>query len=106
MTRRTPNDDELRLITRAVARLRAGIAAIASGMIAGTALAVATLWLVIRGGVGVGTHLGLLRYYFPGYTVTWWGVLVGFFYGAASGALVGWSFASIYNRVRDRRLRP
>lgn len=106
MTRRAPSDDELHLITSAVARLRARIAAIAGGMMGGTLLAVATAWLVIRGGVDVGAHLGLLRYYFPGYRVTWWGVLFGFLYGAASGALVGWSFASLYNLVRDRRLRP
>jgi len=103
MTSRAPNDDDLRLVEAAVARLRARVAAITTGMICGTALTVATLWLVIRGGVDVGAHLGLLRFYFPGYTVTWWGAVVGFGYGALSGAAVGWSFASLYNRFSSWR---
>jgi hypothetical protein len=103
MTSRVPKGDELSLLSAAVARLRARVAAITTGMICGAALAVATLWLVIRGGVDVGAHLGLLRFYFPGYTVTWWGAVVGFWYGAAGGAVVGWSFASLYNLFSARR---
>lgn len=102
MKHREPSDEDLQLIGAAVARLRARVAALATGMIGGTALSVATLWLVLRGGVDVGAHLGLLRFYFPGYTVTWSGTVVGFFYGALTGALVGWSFASLYNWISAR----
>ncbi len=65
----TSGDREQVLVARAIARLRAGIVAIVTGMIGGVALLVATLWLVIKGGPNVGQHLGLLRAYYPGYAV-------------------------------------
>jgi len=93
----TSRDREQMLVARAIARLRAGIVAIVSGMIGGVALSVATLWLVIKGGPNVGQHLGLLRSYYPGYEVTWPGVLLGFVYGALTGAILGWCVAWLYN---------
>ena len=90
-------DREQVLVARAIARLRAGIVAIVTGMIGGVALLVATLWLVIKGGPTVGQHLGLLRSYYPGYAVTWTGALVGFVYGALTGAILGWCVAWLYN---------
>ena len=90
-------------LTRAVARLRAGVMAAVFGLTAGTGLWLATAWLVIRGGKNVGQHLGLLRFYFPGYTVTWGGAFVGFFYGALVGATAGFLLAWIYNRLSDWR---
>ena len=89
--------DERELIRSAIRRLRAGIVAIVFGMTCGVGLFVATIWLLIRGGPEVGRTLGLLGNYFPGYTVTWPGSLVGLFYGLLFGALVGWSTAWIYN---------
>jgi ABC-type nitrate/sulfonate/bicarbonate transport system permease component len=77
--------------------------AVVFGMVGGVGLSLATAWLVIRGGENVGKHLGLLRYYFPGYSVTWSGTVLGLFYGALVGALVGWLVAWIYNRVAARR---
>ena len=103
MTLRPPTKDEVRAIRATVARLRAGIMALVFGVAGGTAISIATLWLVIRGGEQVGPHLGLLSNYFPGYTVTWSGSIVGFFYGALVGALFGWAMAWIYNRVASRR---
>jgi hypothetical protein len=64
---------------------------------------VATAWLLIRGGEDVGKNLGLLRHYFPGYSVTWPGAFVGFFWGALSAAAVGFAVAWIYNQVVERR---
>ena len=101
--------EEHQIIRHAVVRLRAGILAIVFGMLGGSGLAVATLWLVLRGGQRVGAHLGLLRFYFPGYSVSWPGVVVGFLYGALTGALVGWAVATIYGRIatwRQERSRP
>lgn len=103
MSEAGPSAAELALLRTAAARLRAGIMAIVCGLLGGSALAVATAWLVIRGGPRVGQHLGLLRHYFPGYAVTWPGALLGFLYGALVGAAVGWSLAWIYNRVADLR---
>ena len=90
-------------LAHAVARLRAGVMAAVFGMTAGTGLFLATAWLVIRGGKNVGQHLSLLRFYFPGYSVTWGGAFVGFVYGAAVGAAAGFLLAWIYNRLADWR---
>ena len=102
MTQRPPTQNEVRAIRATVARLRAGIMALVFGVGGGIAIAIATLWLVIQGGDVVGPNLGLLSNYFPGYTVTWSGSIVGFIYGALVGALFGWAMAWIYNRVASR----
>jgi hypothetical protein len=85
------------LVARTIARLRAGIVAVVTAMVTGFALSAATLWLVIKGGADVGQHLGLLRAYYPGYSVTWTGSLLGLVYGALTGAVLGWCVASLYN---------
>jgi hypothetical protein len=92
------------LIERSIARLRVGIAAIVTGMVSGLALFVATLWLVIKGGPNVGQHLGLLQAYYPGYSVTWAGSLLGFVYGALTGAALGWCVAWLYNLLAGWRM--
>ena len=104
MTRSSTVTEEA-LVRAAVARLRAGILAIVCGLLAGTGLFVATVWLVLQGGEIVGPHLGLLRYYLPGYTVTWPGAFLGFLYGVLLGGLVGGLTAWIYNRVVALRHR-
>lgn len=103
MTAQTLEEREREIIRSAIARLRAGIMAVVFGMVGGTGLFLATVWLLLRGGIMVGKNLNLLANYFPGYSVTWGGSLVGFFYGALLGALLGWSVAWIYNRVVDLR---
>jgi len=94
---------EQELIRTATVRLRSRVMAMVFGMLGGTGLFVATIWLVARGGHDVGVHLALLGNYFPGYTVTWTGAFVGLFYGALLGAIAGWSVAWLYNQVVDRR---
>ena len=102
MMRKSTVNEEV-LIRSAVARLRAGILAVVCGLLAGAGLFLATVWLVLQGGETVGPHLGLLRYYLPGYSVTWSGALLGFFYGVLFGAVVGGLIGWIYNRVVDLR---
>ena len=97
------SDQEFALVARAIARLRAGIVAIVTAMVAGFALFAATLWLVIRGGPNVGQHLSLLQVYYPGYSVTWVGAFVGLAYGALTGAVLGWCVASLYNLLASWR---
>lgn len=92
-------ETEEQILGRAIARLRAGMLAIVFGLVSGTGLMLATLWLVIRGGPKVGPHLVLLNNYFPGYRVTWLGSIVGFLYAAAIGAIVGWLIGRLYNAV-------
>lgn len=97
----TNNDDrEWRLIQSAIARLRASVMAVVFGMVGGTALFLATAWLLAKGseeGQEVGPNLSLLSQYLPGYTVTWGGAFLGLFYGAALGAVVGGLLAWLYN---------
>ncbi|HEM47330.1 MAG TPA: hypothetical protein ENO23_09845, partial [Alphaproteobacteria bacterium] len=94
-------EDELLRI--AVVRLRSRVLAMVFAMLGGTSLFVATAWLLVRGGANVGQHLGLLNNFLPGYSVTWPGAFLGFFYGALVGGLLGWSVAQIYNRVSEYR---
>ncbi len=97
---------ETRRLRTAIARLRASIMALVFGLTGGVGLAVATAWLVILGGDEVGPHLGLLRHYFPGYSVTWPGALVGLVYGTLAGAVIGFAVAWVYNRISDFRHPP
>ena len=103
MTSRSTEDATWELLHATAARLRASVMAVVFGLVSGTGLFLATLWLVLRGGETVGPHLGLLGQYFPGYAVTWAGCFIGFGYGAVSGAAAGWSVAWLYNRIADRR---
>jgi protoporphyrinogen oxidase len=67
------------------------------GATAGALLFFLTLLLVLKGGDVVGPNLGLLVYYFPGYTVTLAGSLLGLGYGFSVGFAAGWGFAFMRN---------
>jgi hypothetical protein len=99
MSRREASPREIELIASAVARLRAGIMALVFAFCGGLGLFLATVWLLLRGGRNIGEHLGLLSNYFPGYSVSWVGSLVGLAYGAMVGGVVGYTLAWIYNRL-------
>ncbi len=86
-------------VGKAVARIQTGVLTVVFAMISGFGLFFATVWLLIRSGKRVGAHLQLLGNYFPGYSVTWTGSLIGFFYAALLGGLIGWSIGTIYNKV-------
>ena len=103
MNDQSATDAEAAAVRAAVARLRASVIATVVGFFSGAALAVATLWLVIQDGPNVGQHLILLGNYFPGYTVSPWGALVGFAYAAVLGAAVGWCATWVYNRAASSR---
>ena len=55
--------------------------------------------LAVKGGDIVGPNLVLLGNYFPGYTVTATGSVLGLTYGFVTGFLGGWSFAFLRNAV-------
>jgi hypothetical protein len=86
-------------ISRAVARIQAGVMAFVCGLIGGLGIFIATVWLLLEGGPKVGSHLQLLSNYFIGYSVTWGGSLIGFFYGALTGSVLGWMVGYIYNKI-------
>ncbi|MFI5396516.1 MAG: hypothetical protein ACHQ9S_13365 [Candidatus Binatia bacterium] len=95
--------DETYEVSRAVARIHAGVLALVCAVLSGVGLFAITAWLLIKGGPHVGAHLQLLGQYFFGYSVTWTGSLVGFLYGALMGALVGWSIGTVYNVLAGLR---
>jgi protoporphyrinogen oxidase len=70
---------------------------ISIGALSGVILFLATLLLVFKGGDVVGPTLGLLRNYFPGYSVSPTGSLLGLTYGFVSGFVGGWIFAFLRN---------
>jgi protoporphyrinogen oxidase len=88
-------------VERALARVFLKLDGLAFGLslgtFAGLFLFLATLILVLRGGDSVGPRLELLSQYFPGYSVTALGSLVGLFYGFITGFTGGWGFAFLRN---------
>lgn len=85
------------LIVAAFARLHQTALGVAVGLVFGSVLCVATLWLLVNGGTVVGPNLSLLGQYFPGYSVTPIGAMWGFLYGTGAGFLIGWGFALCWN---------
>jgi protoporphyrinogen oxidase len=68
-----------------------------TGAVAGSLLFAATLFLVLKGGETIGPNLGLLDQFFPWYSVTFFGSLLGLAYGFAAGFVAGWGFAVLRN---------
>ena len=81
------------------ARLNARAWGIAFGLVGGFGLLLATWILVFEGGPTIGPHLALLGHYFPGYSVTLGGGLLGFLYGFVAGYLFGYLIGAVYNRL-------
>ena len=70
---------------------------LSSGITTGLVLLLATLWLVIKGGLVIGPNLLLLDQYFPGFTVSFQGAGMGMLYGLLLGFILGWGFAHLRN---------
>ena len=90
---------EQQAIRKTVARIHEQGWGIAFGLLFAVALLAATNILVVEGGPVIGPHLSLLRWYFPGYSVTFGGSLIGAVYAFVVGYGVGRSIAAIYNRL-------
>ena len=82
-----------------LARLNARAWGIATGLLFGAGLFLATMFLLLKGGENVGQHLGLLSVYFPGYDVTIPGAFIGFVYGFVAGYALGRVIGAVYNRL-------
>jgi hypothetical protein len=76
---------------------------IATGLVAGLAVFIATNWLILRGGDVVGPHLALLDQFFIGYRVTFVGSLIGFANAFVGGCVVGYAVSRMYNAIASRR---
>ena len=101
--------DEEKLFT-GILRLNAKIFGLILGVLMGLAIFIATNWLLIKGGhinaegeYVIGPHLQLLSQFFIGYTVSFSGSIIGFFYGFALGTICGAMIGWIYNKIVDLR---
>ena len=91
--------DEQQVVRKVLVRMNEQAWGIAVGLLLGVGLFLATVILVARGGELVGPHLGLLGIYFPGYSVSYGGSLVGFVYAFVLGYAIGRTIVVIYNRL-------
>lgn len=85
------------IVLKRLLRLNAVVTGLTVGILSGLALFILTIVLVIRGGEVVGPNLALLGQYFPGYTVSFAGSLIGFAYAFIIGFIIGFSVAFLYN---------
>lgn len=96
--------EEQRIVRKKIATIHEQGWGIAFGLVLAVGLIAATNILVLRGGAVIGPHLSLLRWYFPGYSVTFVGSLIGAVYAFVAGYALGRVIATIYNRLtRDLR---
>ena len=91
--------DEDAVLRKAVAHLNAKLLGTVLGLIMGFGLFLATIILVLKGGPVVGPHLALLSQFFPGYSVTFLGSIIGFFYAFVAGFLIGAVLGIVYNQI-------
>jgi len=76
---------------------------LATGLLFGLGLFVATIVLVLKGGENVGQHLGHLNQVLPGYDVTITGSIVGFVYAFVIGYALGRLIGPRHPLERERR---
>src|SRR6266480_3214350 len=86
-----------KILSEAFAKLDAVALGAGVGTLLGSAISAATVVLLAEGGNQIGPRLSLLSQFFPGYSVTWTGSLIGFLYGLVTGFLFGFSFACSRN---------
>jgi hypothetical protein len=89
-------------VQRSVIALNARAWGIAFGLVLGGGLLFATLFLVVKSGPNPGQHLKLLSVFFPGYSVSILGALVGFVYAFVLGYALGRIIGGVYNRLAFR----
>ena len=88
------------IIMWALAKLDVGAFVIASAVVTGLVLFALTLLLFVKGappGIPVGPHLAQLSVFFPGYSVTPLGALIGAAYASLVGASAGFLIAAFWN---------
>jgi len=94
----TMTDEETEL-RRLMLRLNARAWGIAFGLLLGGGLFLATNVLLMQGGQDVGRHLSLLRAFFPGYSVSFLGSIIGFIYAFVIGYGLGRLIGTVYNKL-------
>ena len=86
-------------IEHAVMVLNVKLLGMVLGILFGSMLLLATNFLILKGGENVGAHLALLSVFFPGYRVTFFGSLIGFFYMFVLGFIIGIVIGAVYNKI-------
>lgn len=87
------------VLTRVFLKLDRVAMGLSLGTTAGLLLFLGTLTLVLKGGDVVGPNLQLLNQFFPGYSVTASGSVIGLGYGFIGGFVGGWGFAFLRNSM-------
>jgi hypothetical protein len=94
----TLEQDEIQAIKKSLIRFSEQGWGLAFGTVSAVGLFVATIVLVLRGGMNVGEHLNLLGVYLPGYSVSYLGSVIGFVYAFVIGYGAGRTIATVYNK--------
>jgi hypothetical protein len=94
--------DDQRELENALLRLNGRAWGISIGLVLGFGLFIATNLLVVKGGVDPGRHLRLIGVFFPGYSVSFIGSIIGFVYAFVVGYGLGRMIGSVYNRLSSR----
>jgi hypothetical protein len=71
--------------------------AVSAGVLLGAAIFVITIVFIIFNHEGI--QLAKLHKLFIGYSIAWWGALIGLLWGFVYGFIGGWIFAWLYNRL-------
>jgi hypothetical protein len=82
---------------RVFPKLDAPALGLSIGLVAGLLVWVLSLLVFMQSDPTLKNLLELLNQFFPGYSVTLYGALIGFFYGFLFGFAVGWLFAFLRN---------
>ena len=93
------------LIASAFARYDATALGAAIGTTLGIGLFLATVMLLLQGGVPMGPNLSLLGNVFFGYTVSWSGAFIGLVEASVGGFAFGWALAKVINWIISRTER-
>ena len=79
--------------------------AIVAALFGGFTIFILTAWTLVIN-PSTNQYLQLLSNYFIGYSVTWWGSIVGFLYGSLIGAVIGWAGSIIYGTLESKIPSP
>ncbi|MBI3796976.1 MAG: NAD(P)/FAD-dependent oxidoreductase [Deltaproteobacteria bacterium] len=98
------------IIAAAFAKLDPVAFGVAVGVVSGIGLFLMTAVLLLKGGREIGPNLALLRYYVPGFEVTWSGAIIGlvevgvggFTLGSLGAWLRNWGLAAYVTLVQRR----
>ena len=75
-------------------KLKKNAFGLAMGVVMGVGVFLATIIVIIKEG---GEHLIILRQFFPGYSISFFGSIFGLIEGFISGYIIGWILIALYN---------